>query len=218
MKDLLKAFLIIASVFGLTFLLIKFSGLLSVEEITTYLDQSQDLSIIFIGSIITLILFADLFIAVPTLTVTILAGYFLGHFYGALFALLGVSLAGVIGYIISHYFGEKLLNLMIPNKLKQEESMKIFKKHGFVMILLSRAMPIVPETTAVLSGISKMPFLKFLSAWMISSIPYVLIATYAGSISSINDPKPAIFTAIAMSSFLWMGWYFFHKRVKYQDT
>jgi len=218
MKDLLKAFLIIASVFGLTFLLIKFSGLLSVEEITTYLDQSQDLSIIFIGSIITLILFADLFIAVPTLTVTILAGYFLGHFYGALFALLGVSLAGVIGYIISHYFGEKLLNLMIPNKLKQEESMKIFKKHGFVMILLSRAMPIVPETTAVLSGISKMPFLKFLSAWMISSIPYVLIATYAGSISSINDPKPAIFTAIAMSSFLWIGWYFFHKRVKYQDT
>lgn len=56
-----------------------------------------------------------------------------------------------------------------------------------------------------------MPFNKFLAAWLISSVPYILIATYAGSISSIEDPMPAIFTAIGISVFLWTSWFFYHR-------
>ena len=213
MKELFKIFLIIASVFGSTFLVVKLSGILSVEDIQSWLIQTTEFSLLLTGAIITIILLADLFIAVPTLTVTILAGYFLGHFYGFIFALSGVSLAGIIGYILSRYYGNKLLKLIIKDQTKQEESMSIFKKHGFMMILLSRAMPIIPETTAVLSGISRMHFSKFISAWMISSIPYVFIATYAGSVSTLEDPKPAILAAIGITSFLWVAWYIFHKKI-----
>jgi len=49
-----------------------------------------------------------------------------------------------------------------------------------------------------------MPFSKFLVTWSISSVPYVLIASYAGSISSINNPKPAIYTTIGLSALLWV--------------
>ncbi len=77
------------------------------------------------------------------------------------------------------------------------------------MIILSRA--ILPEVTACLSGMTHMSFGKFLIAWLISSMPYVIIISYAGSISSIDDPMPAIFTAIGITTLLWASWYIPHR-------
>lgn len=210
MKPLIKIFLIIAACFATTFILIKFSGVLTQEQIEGWLTQAKELSPVYVGTIVILLLFADLFIAVPTLTITILAGYFLGQSYGAFAALTGVTLAGVCGYTLSRYFGDSILGFLVKDKLKRLDAIDSFNKHGFVMILLSRAMPILPETTACLSGMTRMPFTKFLTAWMISSVPYILIATYAGSVSSINNPMPAIFTAIGITLFLWVLWFIYH--------
>ncbi len=211
MKPLLKIMLIIAVFFATTFLLIKFTGVLTVEQIEGWLTQAKELSPIYVGTIVALLLFADLFIAVPTLTVVILSGYFLGYTYGAISALIGMSLAGVCGYILSHYYGEAILGFLVKDESKRNEAIHAFQQHGFIMILLSRAMPILPEVTACLSGMTRMAFSKFLLAWLISSIPYILIATYAGSISSIENPKPAIFTAIGISTLLWVSWFVYHR-------
>lgn len=211
MKSLIKVFLIIATFFAATFLIIKFTGVLTVEQIEGWLMQAKELSPIYVGTLVALLLFADLFIAIPTLTVTILSGYFLGHTYGALAALLGVLLAGICGYALSRYFGEAILGFLVKDEGKRNDAIFTFKKHGVMMILLSRAMPILPEITACLSGTTRMNFSKFLLAWLISSVPYVLIASYAGSISSIDNPKPAIFTAIGISTLLWISWFIYHR-------
>jgi len=209
MKSLIKVFLIVASCFATTFLLIKFTGILTVEQIEGWLTQAKELSPIYVGSIVALLLFSDLFIAVPTLTVTILSGYFLGLAYGATAAFTGILLAGVCGYALSHYYGNNILGFLVKDKNKRDEAITAFQEHGFVMILLSRAMPIIPEASACLSGMTRMPFSKFLVAWLISSVPYVLIATYAGSISSLDNPKPAIFTAIGITLFFWVTWFIY---------
>ena len=212
MKPLIKVFLIIATCFAATFLLIKFTGILTVEQIEGWLTQAKELSPIYVGTIVGLLLFADLFIAVPTLTVTILAGYFLGYTYGAVSALIGVILAGVCGYTLSRYYGDVILGFLLKDEDKRNEAIITFQKHGFMMILLSRAMPILPEVTACLSGMTRMPFSKFILAWLISSTPYILIASYAGSISSMENPKPAIFTAIGISALLWASWFVYHHK------
>lgn len=214
MKSLLKVFLMIASLFATTFLLIKLTGILTVEQIEGWLTQAKELSPLYVGSIVTLLLFADLFIAVPTLTVTILSGYFLGHAYGAAAALTGVLLAGICGYVLSRFYGNAILGFLLKDESKRDEAISAFQEHGFVMILLSRAMPILPEASACLSGMTRMPFSKFLMAWSISSLPYVLIATYAGSISSLDNPKPAIFTAIGITCFFWVSWFIYHRMSK----
>ena len=214
MKELIKVFLIIASLFAMTFVVIKFTGILTIEQIEIWLTQAKNLSPLYVGVIISSLLFADLFIAVPTLTIIILSGYFLGFITGAMFSIIGVFLAGVIGYVLSWYYGEKILTFLIKDKNKRVDAIKTFNKHGFVMILLSRAMPIIPETSACLSGMTNMPFKKFLLAWSLSSIPYILIASYAGSISSLENPKPAIFTAISLSAFFWITFFFYNKKIK----
>ena len=214
MKPLIKVILIVASCFAATFLFIKFTGILTVEQIEGWLIHAKELSPIYVGTIVCLLLFADLFIAVPTLTVTILSGYFLGHTYGAVSALIGVISAGVCGYTLSRYYGDAILGFLVKDEAKRNDAIMTFQKHGFMMILLSRAMPILLEVTACLSGMTRMNFGKFLLAWLISSVPYILIATYAGSISSIENPKPAIFTAIGISALLWASWFLYHKNNK----
>lgn len=214
MKSLIKILLIVMVCFASTFILIKFTGVLTIEQIQGWLEQAKDIAPIYVGIIIAILLFSDLFIAIPTLTVTILSGYFLGHFYGAFAAFTGIMLAGICGYTLSYYFGDSILNFLIKNKTKRIEAIHAFQRHGFIMILLSRAMPILPETTACLSGMTNYPFNKFITAWLINSVPYILIATYAGSISSINNPKPAIITVIGITGFLWVSWFIYNRKNK----
>jgi Uncharacterized conserved protein len=211
MKPLIKVFLIIAAFFAATFLPIKFIGILTVEQIEGWLIQARELSPIYVGTIVAALLFADLFIAIPTLTITILSGYFLGHIYGTVSALSGVILAGLCGYTLSRYYGDVILGFLVKDEDKRNDVITTFQKHGFMMILLSRAMPILPEVTACLSGMTGMKFSKFLLAWLISSVPYILIASYAGSISSIENPKPAIFAAIGLSLLLWGSWFLYQR-------
>lgn len=211
MKPLIKVFLILAACFATTFLFIKVTGILTVEQIEGWLIQAKELSPIYLGMLVALLLFADLFIAMPTLTIAILSGYFLGHTYGAIAALSGIVLAGICGYILSRYYGDTILGVLVKDEDKRNEAIATFQEHGFMMVLLSRAMPILPEVTACLSGMTRMNFSNFLLAWLISSVPYILIATYAGSISSIENPKPAIFSAIGISLFFWSAWFIYHR-------
>lgn len=209
MTVLIKLFLVLVAFFASTFVVIKLSGVLTVDDIRAWLEVARSVSPWTIGLVVAGLLFADLFIAVPNLTVCILSGYFLGFELGAFFNILGVSAAGITGHLLSRSMGRRLLEKIVraPEKIKEMED--IFNRHGFVMILISWALPILPEATACLSGFTRMPFWKFLSAWVLGAYPYVTIAAYAGSVSTLSDPKPAIYAAIGLSAFFWLMWAIF---------
>ncbi|GLR72165.1 TVP38/TMEM64 family protein [Agaribacter marinus] len=213
MQPLIKLALVLASIFATTFIIFKLGGILSVEQIEQWLVDAKNQNVNVIASIILLLLISDLFVAVPTLTVIILGGYFLGHTYGAIVSIAGLSIAGALGYTLSYGFGDKLEKWVIKNSDERQRMHSNFKKYGVFMLLFSRAMPILPEVCACLSGITRMPFLKFFAIWQISTVPYAVIASYAGSISSIDSPKPAIIAAIGLTSFFWLAWAIF-QRVK----
>ncbi|GAA0349459.1 hypothetical protein GCM10009092_12320 [Bowmanella denitrificans] len=206
MKALFPLVLCLVLVFACTFVLIKSTGLLTIEQIRVWLDAAQYANPLYVGAMVVTLLFADLFIAIPTLTITLLSGYFLGPLFGALSAILGLSLAGIGGYAISYRFGDKLLNLLLKDAAKRKEATDTFVRHGAIVILLARAMPILPEVSACLAGISKMHFGKFMLLWLCSAVPYAVIGAYAGALSSMDNPKPAILAAVGITTVLWLGW------------
>ncbi|MCF6347127.1 MAG: hypothetical protein L3J20_02350 [Flavobacteriaceae bacterium] len=116
MKHLIKVIVIMASFFALTFVLIKMTGILSIEQIKDWLLQAKELSPYYVGSIVVLLLFSDLFIAIPTLTVITLSGYFLGFQYGAIASFIGLILAGVTGYGLSAVFGENIFKFLLKKE------------------------------------------------------------------------------------------------------
>ena len=153
-----------------------------------------------------MLLFVDLIISVPTLATITLSGYFLGPVIGALAGIVGLVMAGLGGYTVSRRYGDLLLKLVVKDETKRMDAVATFQEHGAVVILLSRASPILPEVSACMAGMTRMPLGKFLALWLASSVPYAAIAAYAGSISSLDNPQPAIFAAIGLMSVLWISW------------
>lgn len=212
MKQLITSALILMAIFASTFIIIKITGVLTVEDIKFALTKTSQVNPIYVAMAVTLLLFIDLFIAIPNLTVCIFSGYFLGAITGGISAAIGMLLAGVAGYAICWYCGPGLLFKLYKDTQKLKEMQAIFFKHGAMVLLTCRALPILPEICSCLAGATRMPFWQFFLYYSISTIPYAFIAAYTGSKSTLNNPSPAIFTAIGISVVLWFSWVMFLRR------
>lgn len=214
MKPLIKVMLILGSAFALTFILGRIFGILTVENVKHWLELAGSVDPYWLAGTVILLLFLDLFVAVPTLTITILAGFFLGFPAGATAAFTGMSIAAFSGYTISRIWGERTISFLVRDKKDRQDMADTFQRSGPTMIVLSRAAPIVPEVTACMAGATNMGFFRYIGYFTLSTLPYTLIASYAGSISSPDSPQPAIYAALMLYVVLWVGWYFFRRRTQ----
>lgn len=214
MRALIKIGLALAAIFTLTFIVIRLSGVLDIAQIKGWLLAAEQWSPWVVGAIVAVLLWVDIVIAVPTLAVALAAGYFLGFAHGALATFSGLVLSGMSGYGLGHVLGEKALRFAVRDAQQRDEAVVLFQQRGLVMIMLSRAVPILPEISSCIAGITRMSLIRFVLAWLVSIVPYTLVATYAGSISTVEDPMPAIYATIALSFCLWLSWYFFHRANK----
>ncbi len=213
MPPLLRIMLVLFVGFATTFLLIKgFTGL-SFADVENWLRNAREISAEYVVILVVGLLVADLLVSVPTLTITLLSGFLLGQWLGAAAALVGLYSAGCLGYLVSRRIGDRLLAVLLKQPEKRQEAIQSFETHGFGMIILARAVPILPEVTACLAGATKMPFTRFIVAWSLNSVPYVLVATFAGSVSTLEEPQPALFTALGISATLWISWFFYRRRM-----
>jgi uncharacterized membrane protein YdjX (TVP38/TMEM64 family) len=218
MKSLLKIMLTLGSLFALTFIIGRLLGILTVENVQNWLEWAEQVDTTMVAGAVVLLLFADLVVAVPTLTITILAGYFLGFPSGAAAAFAGMSLAAGSGYGISRVWGQRGIALLIKDARDRAELTAAFETSGPVMIMLSRAVPIVTEVTACMAGATQIPFARYCLFFIVGTVPYVMIAAYAGSISSVEDPTPAIFAVLALNGVLWVSWAVFKRRRREHNT
>ena len=172
----------------------------------------------FLASLIVLLLFIDLFIAVPTMTIIILAGYFIGFELALLYTTFGLLSASLTGYFLSKKYGEKVLDKLSSDEEQKLEMTNLFNKHGVLVLVLSRAVPMLPEISSCLAGTCNMSLKRFLTAWFIGTIPYVSVITYAGSISNLDNPMPAIYAALGITVLFWFIWMIFMKINKKNRT
>ncbi len=214
MKPLLKVMLTLGLIFASTFTLGRVLGILTIENVRFWLTEAQNIDPLWVISAVVLLLFIDLFVAVPTLTITILAGFFLGFPLGAAVAFAGMMLAALCGYGLSRKWGDSVVRFLVKEESAREEMIVAFQQSGPAMIMLSRAAPIVPEVTACMAGVTQMPVARYFLFFALSTLPYVAVAAYAGSISSIESPQPAIYAALFLYAVLWLGWFLFRRSRK----
>lgn len=217
MKSLLKVMLVIALAFASTFVLGRALGILTEDNVRAWIEAANNLSALTVMGVIIALLFIDLFVAVPTLTIVILGGYFLGAEFGFAAAMIGSSLAAFGGYAICARWGEAALARVMRDEAKRRDMRSAFEAHGPGMVLLARAAPILPEVTACMAGLTGMPILRFALLWAIGTTPYMAIAAYAGSVSTLENPMPAIYAVLGLYATMWTGW-FVYRRTRLNRT
>ena len=212
MKPLLKIMALLAMVFVGIFLLLNVTGLVTVEKIEGWLLAAKSANPLFVGGLVVLLLWIDLIIAVPTLATLILAGYFIGAGPGAVAGAIGLFASGMSGYWLSRHYGDDALKHILQDTEERARAKRSFHRHGPVIIILARALPMLPEVSSCMAGLTRMPFWTFLALWAVNVVPYCALAAHAGSLSTMDDPTPAILAAIGLSASFWVAWAIFNRR------
>lgn len=214
MKPLLKIMLSLGLVFVALFVLLNATGLISLAKIEAGLQAAKAADPLYVGLAVAVLLFADLFFSIPTMATLMLAGYFIGPLAAAAAGSAGMMAAGLVGYGLSRRYGEAATRLIVHQANDRDRAAAHFRRHGSVVILLARAVPMLPEVAACMAGLTRMPVWKFLGLWTANVVPYAAIAAYAGARSTLDDPTPAVYAALGLIGFFWSGWLIFNRRSK----
>mgnify|MGYP005848234873 CR=1 FL=1 len=206
MRDLIKIVLVLGLAFASTFVFIKATGLLTTDDIRSFVVSAHDVDRIWLVLVVISLLWIDLLIAIPTMLIILLAGYFLGAGIGGAAGATGLMCLGVTGYAIGRRLGRPLLLRIYRSEQRLSEIERAFARNDLLVLFACQALPILPELSCCLAGISRMPFARFLFGYFVGVVPFAFIIAWAGSASTLADPSPAIYTSIGLSVVLLLIW------------
>ncbi|MGB9936458.1 MAG: TVP38/TMEM64 family protein [Methanobacterium sp.] len=158
----------------------------SIENWTAYLLNSSPSSII-VAIVVGGLLSIDILAPVPSSIISTAGGYFLGFFLGTLVSFTGMTVSCIIGYYLGAKFGNPISEKLVGNGelLKLE---RLQNKYGDIVIIISRAVPVLAEASILIAGIGRMPLKRFLLLVLLSnlgiSIAYGAVGAYSAQINS----------------------------------
>ena len=214
MKDLLKTALVLALAFASTFLVMRATGILTEDQVRAFLSNAHRIDPVWLVALVIGLLWIDLLIAIPTMTTILLAGYFMGPVLGAAAAIAGLFAMGVTSHILGRVIGRPVLARLFRDDARLDAIEASFARNDVLALFVCQALPILPELSCCLSGIARMHPIRFLSAYAVGVVPFAVIVAYAGSISTIEDPRPAIYAAISVSTALLLAWRLLQRRAR----
>ena len=206
MRDLIRIGLILALAFASIFLLAQWSGILPEADLVDWLEGLRDLHPAWLVGAVLALLLLDLFIAVPTMTTILLAGWLMGPWLGGLTASVGLLLMGSTGYLIGRSAGRRVLSRLFRDDARLDEIERAFARNDLLTLAVCQALPILPELSATLAGIARTPPLRFLAGYALGVVPFAFIVAGGGAASSPEDLRPAILTAIGVTVVLLLAW------------
>jgi uncharacterized membrane protein YdjX (TVP38/TMEM64 family) len=125
------------------------------------------------------LLIADVLLPVPSSLVMVAHGALFGVWMGTLLSLIGSVGAALFGFAIGRR-GEVVLNRFVI----EEERVKanaLLKRWGVMAIVVTRPVPIVAETVAIVAGTSSLSWWKVALASLAGSIPAALLYAITGA-------------------------------------
>lgn len=169
---------IIAILILLSFLLVEALG------IPLLTDPSEDIRAG--GWIAALIggglLLADVFIPIPSSVIMIAHGAAFGVLGGFLLSFVASVGGAMIGWWVGNK-GRPVMNRVVTLREKRQANTFILR-YGLLAIIISRLLPIVAETVAIMAGTTDIGWKRMLVATSIGAIPPALIYAIAGSATS----------------------------------
>ena len=198
MKKLLAISFVPGAVMALLFVFWgdHFEEVLKAKSFEENFDHSQAW-LIAIGLMIS-----DLFLPIPASAIMSAIGSKYGLFTGFIINFSGLMLAGLTAYFSARLLNSKTAGLICSEKeLLEYES--FFNKWGGSSIIISRALPILPEVTSLMAGFTKMNFKKYISSLTLGCFGVALFFTWLGHTAS-SEPIWGIAIAVTIPLLLWL--------------
>lgn len=107
-------------------------------------------------------------------------GLIFGFAWGSIYIVLGALCGGTLSFFLARLYGNKMREKLAHEKLIHFQ--KSVKKHGFIMILLLRLVPLVPfNIISYSAGFSTIRYVDFFFATLLGMLPGVLVYANIGA-------------------------------------
>jgi uncharacterized membrane protein YdjX (TVP38/TMEM64 family) len=144
------------------------------------------------------LLACDVVLPVPASAVMTANGALFGALGGALLSLAGSVAAALLGCAIGRRGGPLLDRLVSPEQ--RARAAPALEQPGMLAIVLTRPVPVLAETAAILAGAAGMPLGRLASAAAIGSIPPAVAYALAGATAEHFGGTLVVFAGVLLLS------------------
>ena len=181
-------------------------GLAQLLGVPVLSDESPDLGAAGAGAgaASVALLTADVVLPVPSSAVMIANGVLFGWLAGAALSLTGSVAAALLGGAIGRRGGPLLERLVAPQS--RARMARRIEQHGALVIVVTRPVPIVAETAAILAGAAGMALGRLAGAAAIGALPPALAYGLAGSVAAgFGDGLVVLAGVLALAALVWLA-------------
>ncbi|HVJ15347.1 MAG TPA: VTT domain-containing protein [Polyangiaceae bacterium] len=187
MKRALRTALILLAVFAGAALILGLLVDFDAGDVRRWLVASRERPGLVFAAVVAL-LAVDSVLTVPTIGTVLAAGYLLGPFWGALGSFTGMMLAGSICYWGGRIVGSR----------RWTSSDAAVSEVGPAALLVARSAPMLPEVVSAMAGSGRMRPHRYYLYFGLGNLPFAVLVAYAGSVSTLERPWPAIVAGVAV--------------------
>lgn len=150
------------------------------------------------------LLVADVGLPVPSSLVMVAHGALFGVVTGTLLSLAGSVGAAVVGFAVGRR-GGPLLARVVPAE-EQRRADALLARWGTLAIVVTRPVPLLAETVAVLAGASPLPWPRVALAAAAGSLPAALLYALTGAVAASFDNAALVFgLVLAVAGLVWVA-------------
>lgn len=153
------------------------------------------------------LLVADaLIVPIPATIILVANGLVFGLWGGAIVSLAGSLLGAIAAYAIGHHFGRALLERLLPME-RLDQTDRIMTKYGAWAVVVAHWIPGIPgDPMSYAAGVTRMPFLKFLTLTTIGLVPANIVAAFVGVEIAGDVPVMYWIAGWSLVAIVWVVW------------
>jgi uncharacterized membrane protein YdjX (TVP38/TMEM64 family) len=149
------------------------------------------------------LLIADVLLPVPSSLVMVAHGALFGVAIGTLLSLLGSTGAAVFGFWIGRR-GGKWLERLVPLD-ERERANRLLERWGLLAVVVTRPIPLLAETVAIMAGASPLGWLGTTLAALAGSLPPALLYALTGASAGRFQNTTLMFLFVmVITGIIWM--------------
>lgn len=142
-----------------------------------------------------ILIVADIVLPIPKTAIMVGLGILFGPVVGTLYALAGSMAASIIAYGLGRWLGRPVAERWFDNDFDRSE--RLFERHGALIVVGSRWMPVLVEVVPIVAGVNRMSFSRFTIAAFIGSLPNCAVFCTLGYLGSDMPVLTLVVSAIA---------------------
>ena len=207
MKRYLLTVVALIVLFTILFLIVEALGVPLLSDPTPWMKHGGVLA----AAVGVGLLIADVVLPVPSSIVMVAHGALFGVWWGTMLSLLGSVGAATFGFAIGRRGGALLERVVTPPERARASS--ILARWGTLAIIVTRPVPLLAETVAIMAGASSMSWRAIIVASIAGSLPMSLLYALTGAaVANLQSTALMFGIVLLVAGLFWLvGVFFSHK-------